>query len=420
MIQAMYSGISGMKAFKASLDVIGNNVANVNTVAYKSQKTSFKEMFSQTLRSASAPSDTAGGTNPSQVGLGVTVGSIDTDGTQGSLTATGQANDLAVEGNGYFAVSNGTRTYFTRDGSFERDAENRLVSSGTGLTVLGWTADATTGVLDTTAPITASSVIEIPVGTLSVARQTENVTLGGNLDASAAEGDTYSVEFSVYDSLGVTHAVNITFTKAPNGGTSGNQPTWTYEATCGECGAAPVGTGSIVFDQNGHSTTDSIDLSLTLTSSNGSVSPLLAEVGTRSVSQQKDESSVSMTYNDGLSRGTLESFSIAGSGLISGAFSNGATMTLGQLALAGFSNPGGLTKEGNSLYSESPNSGSANIGLPGAGGLGNIDSGYLEASNVDLAAEFATMIVAQRGYQANSKIITVSDEILDTLISLKR
>jgi flagellar hook protein FlgE len=416
MIQAMYSGISGMKAFKASLDVIGNNIANVNTVAYKAARASFKEMFNQTLRNASAPVDGSGGINPSQVGLGVVVGSIDTDGSQGSMTATGRANDLAIEGNGFFALSNGSRTFFTRDGSFALDAEHNLVSAATGMRVLGWTANSATGALDTTTPVTAGSSIQIPIGGMSVARQTEHVSLGGNLDASAAEDAEYSIKFSVYDSLGVTHEVNVKFTKAD----TDDKATWNYEATCPDATPSVVSTGSLTFDEYGHCQVPSFDLSIALTEANGSVSPLVAAVNTQNISQLNGRSTVSMTADDGLPLGTLDGFSIDRTGAISGTFTNGAVRTLGQVALADFSNPSGLLKAGNSLLSESPNSGTAKMGLPGSGGLGNIDSGFLEASNVDLANEFATMIVAQRGFQANSRIISVSDEVLNDLVTMKR
>jgi flagellar hook protein FlgE len=416
----MYSGISGMKAFKSSLDVIGNNIANVNTVAYKAARASFKEMFNQTMRTASSPAGGRGGINPSQVGLGVIVGAVDTDGSQGSMTATGRANDLAIEGNGYFALSSGSRVFYTRDGSFSLDAEHNLVSSGTGLRVMGWTADAATGVLDTTAPVTGASNIEIPVGGLSVARQTENIRLGGNLDASAAIGATYSIKFSVYDSLGLTHDVNVVFTKAANQPAPGNEATWDYEASCPDCGAGAIAAGSITFDEHGYSELPSIDLSLSLTNPNGSVSPLVAKLDTTGVSQLNGKDTVNMTYQDGLPLGTLEGFSIDRTGVISGTFTNGAVRTLGQLALAEFTNPSGLLKNGNSLLSESPNSGSPKFGLPSSGGLGSIDSGFLEASNVDLANEFATMIVAQRGFQANSRIISVSDEVLQDLVTMKR
>ena len=420
MIQAMFSGISGMKAFKSSLDVIGNNIANVNTTAYKAGRATFKEMLAQTMTPASAPSATSGGTNPSQVGLGVIIGSIDTDQSQGSMLATGRGTDLAIEGNGLFALGNNSRIFYTRDGSFSLDAEHNLVGSSTGLKVLGWTADPTTGVIDTTAPITAGSQITIPVGGLSVARQTSSINVGGNLDASAAVGDDYAITFDIYDSLGLTHRIQVTFTKAANQVAPPNQATWDYSIACPDVGAAPVATGSITFDSLGYSQVASIPISLTFASPNGSIQPLVATIYTDNISQLNGTNTVDLTYDDGLPLGTLESYSISRMGLVVGTFTNGSVRQLGQLALAEFNNAAGLSKAGNNLMVESPNSGSPRHSVPGAGGLGMVTSGFLEASNVDLANEFANMIVAQRGFQANSRIISVSDEVLQELVTLKR
>lgn len=414
MIQAMYSGISGMKAFKSSLDVIGNNVANVNTTAYKAGRATFKEMLSQTLAGASTPSANLGGTNPSQVGLGVLVGSVDTDQGQGSLTSTGRTTDLAIEGNGYFAISDGTRAYYTRDGSFALDAWNNLVSTGTGLRVLGWMADVDTGEVDTTRPVNAESSLEIPVGNLSIARQTSSITIGGNLDASSAAGAKYPVRFSIYDSLGLTHDLRVEFTK------SAGPARWGYSVYCDDAGAAAISSGTIPFDSKGYSTVSSIPVSVRFSTPNGSVQPLTASINIEKLSQLNGQFTADLTYQDGLELGTLESYSIDRSGLITGSFTNGTTRALGQIALTGFTNPGGLTKAGNNLLTESPNSGVPRLGVPGTGGLGRVTACFLEASNVDLAAEFASMIVAQRGFQASSRVITTSDEVLQELVSLKR
>jgi flagellar hook protein FlgE len=416
----MFSGISGMKAFKSSLDVIGNNIANVNTTAYKAGRAAFKELLAQTMLPASAPSAISGGTNPSQVGLGVIIGSIDTDQGQGSMLATGRGTDLAIEGNGLFALGNNSRVFYSRDGSFSLDAEHNLVSSSSGLLVLGWTADPTTGLVDTTAPVTASSKINIPVGGLSVARQTSSANIGGNLDASAAVGTKCPIRFAIYDSLGLTHEVDMTFTKAANQVAPPNQATWNYTIVCPDVGVAPIAAGSITFDSLGYSQVPSIPISLTLATPNGSVQPLVATVHTDNISQLNGQNTVDLTYQDGLPLGTLESYSINRTGLVVGTFTNGSVRDLGQVALAEFNNPAGLTKTGNNLLVESPNSGSPRHSVPGVGGLGMVTSGFLEASNVDLANEFANMIVAQRGFQANSRIISVSDEVLQELVALKR
>jgi len=415
MIQAMYSGVSGMKAFKANLDVVGNNIANVNTVGYKASRASFKEMLNRTLSGASSPTGLRGGVNASQVGMGVNIGSIDIDGTQGSIQATGRQTDLAIEGNGFFALGDGSGVTYTRDGTFALDATNNLVSASTGLKVLGWTAEPATGDLDTTTAVTGSSGITLPIGQMSLARQTTEMNVGGNLNAGADPGDEYSIKYDIYDSLGLTHEVVVTFEKTDN------PSEWAYTIECPDVDPDdPVQTGNVQFDSEGHSLVSSVDVSLTLADPNGSTTPLEASLNLASVSQLNGQYTVDLVFQDGLQLGTLESFSIDRSGVISGSFTNGSTRVLGQIALAEFSNAVGLTKLGNNLLGESPNSGTPQIGTAGTGSRGSIATGFLEASNVDLANEFANMIVAQRGFQANSRIITVSDEVLQDLVSLKR
>ncbi|MCE5324260.1 flagellar hook protein FlgE [bacterium] len=423
MIQALQSGISGMNAFMSALNIIGNNISNVSTTAYKSQSTNFQEALSQTIKSASAPTDTTGGTNASQVGLGVTLGSISSDMTQGSLDSTGRTTDLAIDGNGYFILGDSSTVAYTRDGSCSLDSNYNLVGSSSGLYVLGWQADSA-GNIDTSAPITGASVIEIPVGGMSIAQQTSDVDLTGNLNASTDAGSDYDVTFEIYDSLGETHQITVTFTKLAEDSTATppiEASTWQYEVYCDDAGASAITTGNITFDENGQSNLDSVDVSLTLTEDNGSLSPLNFTLDTSDITQlNSSNSTVSMNNQDGKELGTLESYTIDSSGLIVGTFTNGLTKNLARIAVAGFNNPEGLEKLGNNLYKAGSNSGSAVIGTAGSSGLGSIKSGYLEASNVDLAAEFSNMIVAQRGFQANSKVITTADDVLEQLVSLIR
>lgn len=415
MIQAMYSGISGMRAFKQSLDVIGNNIANINTTGFKGGRATFKEMLCQTMAGASGPTGNRGGVNANQIGLGVLMGSIDQNMNQGSMQSTGRSTDLAIEGNGFFALGNGGSIMYSRDGSFTLDADFNLVSSSSGMKVLGWPADVNTGELDTSAAVTGDTGIKIPVGGLSIARQTTGINVGGNLNAASATNFSYPIKFDIYDSLGLTHEVRVVFTK------TANPAEWAYEVHCPDVdNAAPVQSGTIAFDNQGFSTLDSIDLSLTMATPNGSVTPLDCSIDTRSISQLNGANTVDLTYQDGLPLGTLESFSIDRSGMVVGTFTNGTTRTLGQVAMVGFNNPAGLIKQGSNLMVESPNSGVAKIGIPGTGGLGMITPGFLEASNVDLANEFANMIIAQRGFQANTRIMTTADEVLQELVNMKR
>ncbi|MCC6178111.1 MAG: flagellar hook-basal body complex protein [Chloroflexi bacterium] len=260
MMRSLFSAISGLKGHQTMMDIVGNNIANVNTTAFKTGRITFQDIISQTLRGAQAPAGAQGGLNPMQVGLGMQASSIDTIVTQGNLQSTNKPTDMAIQGDGYFVLNNGGTPIYTRDGNFTLDAAGNLVQASTGLQL--------------------NTNILIPAGSTNV---------------------------------------NI----APNG-------------------------------------------------------------------------SVSATN------------------------AGGVTTVIGTIQLANFPNPAGLTRSGNNLFSVSPNSGPATLGTAGAAGLGTIQAGFLEMSNVDLAAQFTNMIIAQRGFQANSRVITASDEILQDLVNIKR
>jgi flagellar hook protein FlgE len=413
MIQAMYNGVSGLQAHKSEMDVISNNIANINTVGFKSSRMSFREMMSQTIRGASeAASDGVGGTNPMQIGLGVGVGSIDVNQGQGALIATGKQTDVAIAGSGFIPLGDGNARFYTRDGSLQVDANGNLISSASGLKVLGWTADLNTGAIDTTTPVTPSSGIKLPLGQLSICRQTSNVTFGGNVNAV---GGSFSQSVNVYDSLGVPHTVSVDFQKTANDGE------WSWTASCPDADPlTTVGTGTVQFDSSGRSQTASGALSLTLLASNGAVNPINVTMDFSTINQLKGDTTLMATKQDGVPLGTLDSFSISKAGVISGVFTNGMNQVLGQMSLALFSNPAGLSKNANNLYAETSNSGLPQIRQAASGSLGSLSTGFLESSNVDLPTEFANMIVAQRGFQANSRVITTSDEILQELVQLKR
>ncbi|MGI6296154.1 MAG: flagellar hook protein FlgE [Armatimonadota bacterium] len=422
MIQAMYSGIAGLNAFKSSLDIIGNNIANVNTVAYKSNRVTFKEALSQTLAGGTGPSAGMGGVNPKQIGLGVTVGSIDSNMSGGSPQATGSDTDLMINGAGYFVLSDGSKRVYSRDGSFALDAQNNLVSSSSGMKVMGWAADLLTGEVNTAAEVNGSSGISIPIGLLSNARATSRFNIAGNLNLGSPVGSTEQIQSPVYDSLGSVHNVDVVFTRANSDPATG-ESIWDYSITCPDASGV-VKSGSITFGANGASKTGSIDIALEFAVPNGSAQPLNIKIDTSGLScigTIDGRSSVSLGGdNDGLPLGTLESYSIGQDGTITGRFSNSSSRPLGKIAIAVFTNPAGLSRLGNNVLSESPNSGTARIGEAGAGGRGLVSSGFLEASNVDLAQEFANMIIAQRGFQANSRIITTSDHILQELVQMKQ
>lgn len=421
MIQAMYSGIAGLKAFKSSLDVIGNNIANVNTIAYKAGRVTFKEALSQTISGGTGAFEGRGGTNPVQVGLGVSVGSIDSNMTGGSPQSTGRDTDLMVNGAGYFVLADAGKRVFSRDGSFALDGQNNLVSASSGMKVLGWAADPLTGAINTSAEVNGNSGINIPIALMSNARATSQFNIGGNFSLSAPVGTTEQVQSPVYDSLGSVHNLEINFTRAADDPDTG-AAIWDYTITSPDA-TGVVKSGSITFDSGGASKTASVDIALQLTTPNGSAQPLKLKIDTSGLSclgTMDGKSTVSPGgNNDGLPLGTLESYSIGQDGVITGLFSNSSMRPLGKIAIAVFTNPSGLNRQGNNILSESPNSGTARIGEAGFGGRGLISSGFLESSNVDLAQEFANMIIAQRGFQANSRIITTSDQVLQELVQMK-
>ncbi|MEN6370665.1 MAG: flagellar hook protein FlgE [Armatimonadota bacterium] len=413
MIQAMYNGVAGLKAHKTEMDVISNNIANINTTGYKGSRVSFSEMLSQTIQGAGAPSGNLGGTNPQQIGLGVGIGSIDVNQTQGSLVSTGKSTDVAIDGSGYLILGDGQGKYYTRDGAFSLDADGSLVASSSGLKVLGWTADPITGNIDTTSTITAASGIKLPVGQLAVARETANVSLGGNLNSESAAGTTCDVSFDVYDSLGSTHPLKVTFTKTANAGE------WTWNATSADA-TGVVGSGTINFNTKGACLNNSSNVTLTLATPGGADSAIDMSLNFQAMTQLSGDPTAKLLSQDGLPLGELSDFTIASDGVITGTFDNGMTQVLAKLALAQFSNSAGLSQAGNNKLVETGNSGLPQVGGASDGSFGSITAGYLESSNVDLSSEFANMIVAQRGFQANSRIITTSDELLQELVQLKR
>lgn len=353
MIQAMYNGVSETRAHKSQMDVISNNIANINTVGFKTSRVNFREMLSQTLRGATAPKPGGlGGTDPVQIGLGTSIGSIDTLYTQGSLIATGKATDVAIEGSGFFILTDGQSKYYTRDGSFQLDSEGYLVASGSGMKVLGWAADPNTGEINTTSPVTFESAIRLPVGQLVISRQTTSVTYGGNLDAGTEVGQGYTISVEIYDSLGAPHTLTVLFTKTENDGE------WTWEAGSPDSEpGVPVGSGTIVFDSSGNCRTQSGNISLTLASPRGANNPILASLDFRGITQLAGETTICPTSQNGLPLGGLDSFTIGKDGVISGFFTNGMCSPLGQIALAQFSNPSGLSRVGGNLLVETSNSG---------------------------------------------------------------
>ncbi|MDR3592761.1 MAG: flagellar hook protein FlgE [Negativicutes bacterium] len=557
MMRSLSSGVSGLQAQQTAMDVIGNNIANVNTAGFKTSQVNFQDILYQTIQGATAPQGTTGGVNPMQVGLGTKVASIVSVFTPGSLQSTGLNTDLAINNDGFFQVSNGNDMLYTRAGAFNFDEVGNLVDSGTGYQVMGWLRNPVTGDIDTNAPTTA---ITIPKGVTMAPKVSTEQTLTGNLSAKDNLGDSTQTSGEVYDSLGNSHMVYTTYYK--QSATPGGPTTWladvnvpdqpsaekvylltfdssgkftsSQDVTNAKAAATPPATTGLtvpsfqmdatnkqtqdysVWDDNGkmhvlqytftpstagntadgatwtYTVSDKTDSTSSLTGGSikwnapvagppavagyysglpasvqpnnfgtavpftftaaGQTAPVtgafvatsdLSEYTTATTSTgismtptgassmtvafdftgitgyQTTDNAIPPTTN-GYASGTLTETKFDSTGTIVGSFDNGMSMNLGQVALATFNNPSGLDKVGNTMFAVSNNSGAANVGTANTGGRGSISASELEASNVDLAQEFSNMIITERAFQANSKIITTSDEMLQTLTDLKR
>jgi len=664
MMRSLYAGVSGLRNHQTRMDVIGNNIANVNTVGFKGSRVTFQDVLSQSMKGASAGNGTRGGTNPMQVGLGMGVASIDTLFTDGSFQPTGKPTDLSIQGSGFFILTDGMNQMYTRAGNFDFDNEGNYLVPGTGYKVAGWVADES-GIVNANGPVTG---IKIPVGVTMAAKVSTQTTSAGNLSADAPVGTIVQAPVELYDSLGIAHKMNTTYykidnttwlskttvadasitadtqwqqisfntngsfkeavtifppektatalnipslamDKTPNAVHTANHTVfdaagtphaismtfttnaagdgWTYKisesgvknptvvegtmdwdgtqyvqtphatppipvvnpitvkagdtnysftftpsspgtafdasidsvtyrsnsvtesalkvpafqmnsddnstvttpatkiidedgnvhnisitytetgtgATDGKAwtytingtGTTPAPTGTVEWDTAANPnvytglpisvsigsktysiTADSITapsstpvamtIASTLTQATldnfditptTGATPLSIKANLNTITSYAGESTVQVE-KDGYGAGTLDSKYIDTTGVIVGNFTNGQSKVLGQVALATFNNPSGLNKVGDNLFAKSVNSGEAKVGTSGSGGRGTFNPGNLEMSNVDLAQEFSNMIITQRGFQANSKIITTTDQMLEELANLKR
>lgn len=421
MLQALLAGVASIKAQQTRMNVIGNNIANVNTTAYKGSRVTFEDMIAQTIRGAAKPTTALGGTDAIQFGLGVMVGGTDVDSGQGSLNATNRPTDLAIQGNGFFLTSSADRVAYTRDGAFDLDANGNLVQKATGERVLGWKADAASGLIDTSHTVGAQDGIVIPIGARSAVQVTTNATFVGNLDARAAvtgptavpptPPDYQTATVRVYDQQGSQHDVTLQLYKsAPN--------TWEWSAIPG--GTETVtGSGTLTFNSDGQLATGNPG-SITVTPAAGGAPAFTMGLQMGTITQLATETQVIASDQNGFPPGSLQSFSIGVDGVVTGLFTNGLTRPLGQLAMAVFPNTNGLARLGQNLWESTDNSGVPVIGTPQTSGRGAINAGYLEQSNVDISNEFTDLIVTQRGFQANTKVVTTVDEMLQDLLSMKR
>lgn len=459
MIRSIFSGVSGMRNHQTKMDVLGNNIANVNTAGFKYGRVQFSDQVSQLQLAATSPGgagNSRGGVNPKQVGLGSLVATIDTVHTQGNLQTTNKVTDLSIQGEGFFVLSDGPQRYYTRNGAFDFDREGSLVNPGNGLHVMGYQAirklDAAGEPfyeVDNSAPI---KEVAIPAGAVIPPRRTTSITFKGNLDervpVSPATDNFVDSSVEVFDSLGNQHFVTVRYTH-----TGANTWDWTIlnnDPTYVDLAGAPrpplkspasppnPPDSNLVFGSNGllvdrpppsgvvgaKYDAGSVQLGWMLPSGVITSTTIIPDFGNETlaqgVTQFATESTVVAADQNGYTRGELTGVTVDKVGLINGVFSNGRQQLLGQVAIATFTNPGGLMKEGENSFIKTNNSGDAIIRAPGQAEAGSITAGSLEMSNVDLAEQFAEMIITQRGFQANSRVITTSDEILQELINLKR
>ncbi|MDB5312200.1 MAG: flgE [Gemmataceae bacterium] len=415
-LAALFTGASGLAANSQALDVIGNNLANLNTNGFKSQRTLFKDLVYQTMNPGTAPGAGTGGINPAQNGFGVGVGRVDSLFTQGAVNPTGRSLDAAIQGSGFFVVSNGSSVAYTRDGSFGVDANGFLIDPNTGDRVQ---RTGTIGEGSATTPgfqVPGNNNIRVPFGAGVSGTETANVTLQGNLDGGMAVGGTATAGIQVFDSQSTPRAMTLTFTK-----TGAN----TYNVTAAVSGGtATVPATPVTFDQNGLLVSPAT-LAVSVSGIPGAAAQTITlNLGTpgqaTGLTQFGATSTASAVTQDGAGSGTLTSISYGQDGQVLGQFSNGRTVSIAQFAIAGFNNEGGLLRQGNNYFTTSASSGAALVGTAGSGGLGSIQGGALEGANVDIATEFSQLIIAQRGFQINAQTITAANEALQVVAGLIR
>ena len=462
MMRSLWSGVSGLQNHQTRMDVLGNNIANVNTNGFKKGRVTFQDMLSQTLAGAAKPTNEVGGVNPQQVGLGMQVSTIDTIHTQGALQSTGVMTDVALQGNGFFITQDGDKRFYTRNGAFGLDQDGRLVNPADGRRVQGWMAQTVGGQTFVNNAADIQDLV-IPVGSKDPAKATTDVFFASNLDkrtpeippnatAQTIQEGTWQTTFDIFDSFGRIHKLQVNFTKVP-----GVANRWQAEvqvdpaAQTGtnprvQIGAGAIGanTFQVDFDNLG-ALADVRDAAGNLVNAGALQAAVsydvpdttlppgaatvrqtfnlnLGNVGAYrdAITQFGDASSTKAVRQNGYGMGYLETFKIDQSGTITGVYTNGSNRVIGQIALASFTNPGGLEKAGENTYVVSNNSGQPNVGASGTAGKGKVIAGTLEMSNVDLAEQFTDMIVTERGFQANSRTITTSDQMLQELLQLKR
>lgn len=403
---AMYSGLSGLNSHGEAMGVVGDNIANLNTTGFKYSAVHFEDLLAQMVST---------GSGPGQVGRGSRLSEINTVWQQGSLETSADDVDVAITGIGFLIVKDPMTDglFYTRDGNFSLDKDGYLINAH-GYRVQGKAIDPATGTpagVDTDINITQN---------YSAPRATTAVEMVLNLDANAAVGDSYASALSLYDGLGNIHALNVVFTKAATND-------WTVSGTLDGTDISGLitdqgggGPSDMVFNANGTMVSGGL-YAVDLSAFNiGTVNLNLRNTSGGNTTQYAASSVTNYASQDGYGPGFLQRISINNDGIITGHYSNGQVLPHYQLTLARFNAPGKLHREGSNLYTETQDSGVALTGAPGTNGLGKINSNSLEQSNVDLSNEFVHMILYQRAFQANSRIITTTDTMMEEVLSLKR
>lgn len=463
MMRSMYSAVSGLRIHQGKMDTIGNNIANVNTVGFKRGQVSFQEVFSQVVRGASGPQGGKGGTNPQQVGMGAAVGSINTIHTIGNGQRTDNPTDLMIGGEGFFVVSDDTNLnnkFYTRAGNFTLDKEGNLVTAD-GFKVLGYGADSDGNIL------TDVTNIRINKSETKAPTATKEINFRGNLNSETEINNDPNksgelIDTIVTDSLGNSYKIAFEMKKtAVDASTDPKTHKWNmsvkrvtdvasgnYKEFATGDDIIPGNSLSLTFNNKGKLTTvgdvagsiAEVKLNLDeikfdtdeegnpltdVTEPGGSFNEIVIfdpnnEETYKSLTQYANETDIKPYKQDGNTSGTLEGFTIDPTGTVVGVFTNGEMKALGQIMLAKFDNAMGLQKMGGNFFIDTRNSGEPQFGKASTSGYGAIEGGTLEMSNVDISLEFTEMITTQRGFQANSRIITTSDEMLQELVNMKR
>ncbi len=407
---SFYIPLSGLDSDTTALNTIANNLSNMNTTGYKSQTVNFADLFYTQIGEE-------GSGNLLQQGAGVQTADIQAQFTQGSISSTGNSTDVAINGNGFFVLQNGAQNVYTRNGNFALSSTGNLTSQD-GLDVLGY--PAVNGVVNTNAPL---APVAVPVGQVQSPQATSTFGMTANLDSAAAVGATVPGQITVYDSLGASHIATVTYTKTANN-------TWNYSIAlpAGDqtaAGTATNATGTLTFNASGALTSPVTNVSgiafTGLTDGANSLSftwNLLGSSGIPTITQVNASSAVTATTQNGFASGQYQSFTVGNDGTVTASYSNGQTMAVGKLALGVIANTQGLKQLGAGEYATTLASGNAAIGASGTAGVGTLQDGSLEQSNVNISQQFSELIIAQRAFEANSKAVTTFDSVVQETINM--